>query len=512
MKAKNSLFTSFLLIFRPIVSFYQLSKSSFVKSVQCLKQLYLYKNFYHLRDPIPKDRQVIFDRGINVGLLAQQLFPGGIDASPSSVKKYDEAVAKTAELIASGAPIIYEAAFVFNEVLVALDLLVKKNNKWYGYEVKSSARITRTYVLDASLQYYVVKNSLPDLEDFFIVTINTQYTRGRALDVQQLFRFTSVKKDVGANFPYIENRLSLAKQTVANSEMPDVPIGEHCLKPYKCDYFGTCWKHLPEKNIFQLNAAGIAQQVNWYRSGQRTIEAIENTGELSHPLSIQINAVKAGKEHIDKEKINRFLAGIQYPLGFFDIEHFAPAVPVFEGTKPYQQLPFLFSLHVQEQANGPLTSDHFFAEAGKDPRKDFLLACIEKLSKVNSILAYGAATEVSIFSMLAAEFPEYKEAIEAIQGRIVDLSMPYSNFWYFHPKALGGASLKHLYTRYFDDTSFETLSVNSGATANYAYIELFEEENLFRQEELKQQLIDYCNTDTLATARLFQLLVDKAAG
>jgi hypothetical protein len=509
MKDTFSLFTSFLPIFRPIVPFYQLSKSSFVKSVQCLKQLYLYKNFYHLKDPIPKDRQVIFDRGINVGLLAQQLFPGGTDVSPSSVKKYEESVAKTAALIASGAEVIYEAAFVFDQVLVALDILVKRNNKWYGYEVKSSARITRTYILDASLQYYVVKNCLPDLEDFSIATINTQYTRGKELDLHQLFRITSVKKDVSANFPYIESRLALAKQTIAGSGMPDIAIGEHCLKPYKCDYFGTCWKHLPEKNIFQLNAAGIAQQVDWYRNGQRTIEAIENMEEQSAHLRIQIRAVKENKEHIEQEKIRAFLAGIQYPIGFFDIEHFAPAVPVFEGTKPYQQLPFLFSLHVQEAAKGPLREDHFFAEAGKDPRKDFLLAGIEKLGKVKSILAYGAATETGIFTMLAAEFPEYKEAIEDIQSRIVDLSIPYSNFWYFHPKALGSASLKHLYTRYFDDTSFETLPVNSGATANYAYIELFEEEDLFRREELKQQLIDYCRTDTLATARLFQLLADK---
>jgi hypothetical protein len=471
--------------------------------------LYLYKNFYHLKDPVSKDNQVIFNRGTNIGILAQQLFPGGTDVSPSSIRKYDESVQRTQELIAAGANVIYEAAFVFDEVLVALDILVKQGDAWHAYEIKSSAKVTRTYVLDASLQYYVIKNCLPSLNSFFIASINTNYVMGERLDLHKLFRFTSVIKDVKANMPYISDRIAQARATIANGDMPDIPIGEHCFKPYKCDYFGTCWKHLPENNIFQLSTAGMAKQVEWYRTGQRMIASIEDKEELSPILQIQINAVKENREHLEKEKIDAFLASIQYPVGCFDIEQFSPAVPVFTGTKPYQQLPFLFSLHTIEAGN-ELREDHFFAEAGEDPRKAFLLACIEKLSKVKSILVYGAGMEISILGMLAGEFPEYKEEVLSIQNRIVDLSHPFSEFWYFHPKALGSTSLKHLYTKYCDDNSFEVLPVNSGATANYAYIELFEEKDLFRKEELKQQLIGYCKTDTLATAKLFQLLVEKA--
>jgi hypothetical protein len=117
-------------------------------------------SLYAQKTPVSKDKQAIFNRGNDVGLIAQQLFPGGIDVSPSSIKKFDESVERTKELIAAGQEVIYEAAFIFDDVLVALDILVKNNNKWYAYEVKSSLKISAAYVLDASLQYYVIKNCI----------------------------------------------------------------------------------------------------------------------------------------------------------------------------------------------------------------------------------------------------------------------------------------------------------------------------------------------------------------
>ena len=56
-----------------------LSKSTFIRSLQCLKSLYLYKRAYHLQDTISAEQQAIFDRGHSVGRLAQNLFPGGVD-------------------------------------------------------------------------------------------------------------------------------------------------------------------------------------------------------------------------------------------------------------------------------------------------------------------------------------------------------------------------------------------------------------------------------------------------
>ena len=155
---------------------YKLSKSTFIRGLQCEKSLYLYKHHYELKDPIPVSLQTVFDQGNKVGILAQGLFPGGVDASPENYFKMAESAFKTKDLIAKGNEIIYEATFIHNEVLAALDILVKKESGWVAYEVKSSTKVSPTYIKDAAIQYHTIVNSGIDLKDIFIVHINNQYT------------------------------------------------------------------------------------------------------------------------------------------------------------------------------------------------------------------------------------------------------------------------------------------------------------------------------------------------
>ena len=152
---------------------YLLSKSSFIKGIQCDKQLYLYKYHYDWMDKVSESQQLIFNRGHDVGELAQKLFPGGIKATEDP-KKSAQAIERTAELIENGTKVIYEAAFVFDEVLVIADIMVCDGNKWNIYEVKSSTSISETYYQDAAIQYYVISNCL-NVKDISIVYLNNQY-------------------------------------------------------------------------------------------------------------------------------------------------------------------------------------------------------------------------------------------------------------------------------------------------------------------------------------------------
>src|ERR1041385_2627944 len=153
----NSVFIyTFVGVIRKYLEKHILSKSTFLRGLQCSKSLYLYKNFIQLRDAPSPEQQAIFSRGNNVGLLAQKLFPGGVDATPKKRSDNIAAVNRTRELIEAGATVIYEAAFQHQKVLAILDILVKKEDGWYAYEVKSSLKISNTYILDASLQYWVI--------------------------------------------------------------------------------------------------------------------------------------------------------------------------------------------------------------------------------------------------------------------------------------------------------------------------------------------------------------------
>ena len=136
-----------------------LSKSTFVRGNQCAKSLYLNKYHKEFQSSVSSNQEAIFEQGKNVGLLARKLFPNGIDVSPENYFSYEESIKKTQVALRNGETTIYEAAFLFNEVLAALDILVKDTEGWKAFEVKSSTEVKDTHILDAALQYYLIQNS-----------------------------------------------------------------------------------------------------------------------------------------------------------------------------------------------------------------------------------------------------------------------------------------------------------------------------------------------------------------
>ena len=169
-----------------------LSKSTFIKGMQCNKALYYHKHRRELRDELTAAQEAIFAQGTSLGELAQELFPGGVDCTPESYFDFQKAVIRTQEEIEKGTKVIYEAAFQYNGVLAALDILIKHEDGWRAYEVKSSTKVSETYELDATIQYYTIVNSGIELKDISIVHINNQYVKNGPIDVHELFTMESV--------------------------------------------------------------------------------------------------------------------------------------------------------------------------------------------------------------------------------------------------------------------------------------------------------------------------------
>ncbi|RKY92106.1 MAG: DUF2779 domain-containing protein, partial [Ignavibacteriae bacterium] len=223
-----------------------LSKSSFIKGLQCDKHLYLYKYHYKEMDEFSEMQKAIFKRGTNVGILAQDLFPGGEAATTGEPPNYTKGLKNTGELIGKKTKAIYEAAFQFNEVLVINDILVRDGSKWNAYEVKSSTSISETYLNDAALQYYVLSNSGIEITDFSIIYINNQYTMQGKLDINELFVIESVLENILPMQDSIKENVERLKQVIIKKRIPDIEISEHCHKPYKCGFFNYCREHIPE--------------------------------------------------------------------------------------------------------------------------------------------------------------------------------------------------------------------------------------------------------------------------
>ena len=221
---------------------HKLSKSTFLRGNTCHKSLWLYKHKRDLIPPTAPGQQFIFDQGHEVGILAQQLFPGGVDGSPSAPFDYQSSIALTQKSIAEDQPVIYEAAFQHDGIFAALDILVKRGDDWYGYEVKSSTKVHDINVTDAALQYWVMAGSGIELKDISIVHLDTDYERHGEIEAQKLFKTESVLYLVQALQDEITEQVAELKKVAERKTAPKVLIGRQCSNPYTCDFKDHCWK------------------------------------------------------------------------------------------------------------------------------------------------------------------------------------------------------------------------------------------------------------------------------
>jgi hypothetical protein len=481
-----------------------LSKSTFIRAKQCLKSLYLYKNHIYLRDKISKEQQARFNRGINVGLLAQQLFPNGVNASPENVSLYHQSIIKTKQLIEKGTKIIYEAAFQHRGILVALDILVNEDGVWNAYEIKSSAKLTPTYITDAALQYNVISGSGINIENFFIVHINTSYVREGEINVHELFKKNNITKEILLQQKSIEETIALAFEILQKNKIPDIEPGPHCFEPYTCDFKGYCWKNFEKTDIFEFNGLSKQQQFDWFNKGWKRIEDVPPELLPNNTIRKQALAAKNNSILIDKEKIEEFVKAINYPLSFLDFEIMMPAVPLFQNTSPYQQLPFLFSMFEQQNINCDFIHYSFLSETGEDPRKSFVEALIRACGNSGTIFVYDISSERSIINQLIKAFPEHEKRLQLIISRLVDLSVPFRELFLYHPKMKGSTSIKNVATAFCDNINFDSLPISNGQLASIAFESLQQESDLFKIMEVKDQLEAYCKLDTWAMVRIWQ--------
>ncbi len=439
-----------------------LSKSTFMYGCQCPKRLYFHKFRYDLRNLDDEEQTSIFAAGTNIGLLAQGLFPGGVSAEPPDAFSYHIAVAKTKELVEGGQEVIYEAAFNFDGVLCAIDMLVKKNGKWYAYEVKGSTKVKEPFILDASLQHFVISNSGVPLEDISIIHLNNQYVRIGELNIQELFTKQTIKEQVIANRDFIASKIVELKTLLKDKKEPVIGTGDHCYKPYECDFTGHCWAN------FQ-----------------------------AEPSTIQLN--------IDREAIREFLEEWQYPLYFFDFETIMPAVPEFDHSRPYQQIPFQYSLHKQQTVGSEVEHSEFLGDGITDPREALLRSLLGELGDKGSIIVWNKTFEMTRLRELARDFPQFADAIARVLERVVDLMIPFRRRLYYLPAFNESASLKSVLPALIPELSYAELNIQDGGTASLIYSQL--KHHLPEvQEQHRKYLLEYCRLDTLAMVEIHRHL------
>ncbi|MGZ4158897.1 MAG: DUF2779 domain-containing protein, partial [Bacteroidia bacterium] len=272
-----------------------------------------------------------------------------------------------------------------------------------------------------------------------------------------------------------------------------------------------CWKKIPPDSVFDITGIKKAEQFNLYNSGIKTIVEIPEKNDLDKNANIHIQAFKNNAVTLDISAIDTFLNKVEYPLFFMDFETFMPAVPIYDKTKPYQHIPFQYSLHYKKTKDATLEHFEFLAEQGFDPRKAFVESLLKDTESPGTILVYDVLMEKNILNGLKNDFPEYASQIDLRLKRMIDLAQPFQNRSYYHPAMKNSFSMKSLLPALVPDLSYSGLKISSGSIAMIAYENLQKETDMFKILEIRESLLEYCKLDTLAMVKVFEVL-EKVSG
>ncbi|MFO7772795.1 MAG: DUF2779 domain-containing protein [Dehalococcoidia bacterium] len=469
-----------------------LSKSKYLSGLQCPKLLWTLVNQADSLPEVDIVTQHIFDQGHLVGEYAKQLFPGGIDIPHDD---FMENIITTRKLLTERKP-LFEAGILAGGIYCRVDILDPVNeDEWDIVEIKSSTSVKDVHIDDVAFQKLCCEKAGLKIRNCKLGFIDNQYTKRGEIDPQELFILEDISTEVEEMSEGVEERIVSLLEVISNKACPDAAIGQHCLAPYDCPLRAECWGFLPENSVFDLRG-GRTRQFSLFEQGILCIKDIPDHIPLSRQQQIQKECVLTGKVHVEKEEIRRFLNKLQYPLYYLDFETVALAIPVYDGTRPYQDIPFQFSLHIVESDGSQAVHHSFLAEGREDPRPQILSELQRLLGSEGSIIAYNAGFEVGALKGLVAAFPEYMSWLEGILARMVDLLFPFTNFHYYNASQKDTASLKKVLPA-VTGKGYGEMGIGEGMDASVAYARITygsaTEEEIAR---VRADLVDYCKLDT----------------
>lgn len=491
---------------RALNSYKSLSKSKYLNGLQCRKLLWVAVNDYARLPEVDEATQSVFDQGHYVGELAQALFPGGLNVYSSSIS---ENLRETKAALSSRKT-LYEAGFSASHLFCRVDILNPSGDKaWDIIEVKSATEIRDEHLHDVAFQRHCCKLAGLAVERCRIVYLNKDFIKNGEIDPAQLF-ITQDVTDRLDEFSYgIEERIAEMMELISSTECPEEAIGQRCNSPYPCALQGECWAYLPEHHVMTLYY-GKKLGEDLMSRGILNIGDIPQDVKLNARQQIQKDCVVCGQPHIDRAGLRVFLESLRYPLYFMDFETFMTAVPLYDGTSPYQNIPFQFSVHVMEQPGARPKQHSFLAKGKDDPRPAFLAELKEAVGPSGTIMVYYEAFEKSRLKELAAAFPEYKGWIANISGRIIDLHTPFRDFSYYHPSQTGSASLKKVMPA-VTGISYEDLEIAHGDIASLRYMQAtFGEVSAEERSKIRKDLLKYCKQDTGGMVRIVENLAQES--
>lgn len=365
------------------------------------------------------------------------------------------------------------------------------------YEIKSSTEVKKEHLLDVTFQSLVTEKEIK-LTKTFVVTLNKDYVLNGKLDIKSLFKVKDVTKDVKKLKPTVED-LMFQALNVVNTENPDHI--DNCLNPKTCPCPDLCHPNLPKKSIFNIPYLSHKRKRELLDSGILEINTIPDDMQFNPMQKKIINALKTNKPFLDKTKLKEFLDAFVYPIYFLDYETYPLAVPIYNGYKPYEQMVFQYSLHIVNE-KGEVDHKEFLETETGDPSTNLIKQLSKDIGNEGTVVSWNKQFECSRNTEIANHYPEYKDFLESINKRMVDLADFINKEMYIHPDFLGSWSIKNVLPVMVPELSYKKLKVNKGDQAMLTWWEVVNSSDKSAAEDL----LKYCSLDTLAMVKIWERL------
>ena len=484
----------------------RISKSTFVAGCQCVKRLYWQVHEPELAAEPDAATEAIMEQGRDVGLLARQMFPGGVEVGYDG--SLDQAIRTTRELVANReVPAIFEGVFEHDGVLVRVDVLHRRGDgRLRLIEVKSSASLKEEHLDDVAIQYRVLSRCGLDVGSCCLAHVNRSYVfSGGGVDPWRFFRIRNITRQVSRLQPKLTFQLRAAFTVLNMSNAPDIKPGKQCTSPVTCEFFDRCNLPRPNDHIGYLPRLHASAAEELEEMNIQSIRDIPDDFELTEIQRRAATCVQTEEPWYGPE-LGEVLSGLKYPLYFLDFETVNRAIPRFPGTRPYDQLPFQFSAHSQKEHSAILEHHEFLATDASDPRREFITSLCAALGESGSIVVYNGAFESQRLSEIADWLPEFADRIKKIQARLWDL-LPVVRNHVYHPAFAGSYSLKAVLPALVPEMSYAGMQVANGQDAGLAWESLVTGSlEKAESDRIEKALLEYCGKDTLALVKLLEKL------
>lgn len=483
-----------------------LSKSRYCKARQCKKIIWLKK--YKPEYAIQKARDIVLENGTKVGQLAKGLF--GKYENIDFNENLNIMIDQTKKLLKNKPNIITEASFNYNNNFCSVDILKNDIDGVEIYEVKSSTEISDIYLDDVSYQYYILNNLEFNIKKACIVYINNKYVKQGNLELNKLFNIEDVTEIAKSKQQEIENNIyELNKYMEEHMDNePKDDIGIKCFKPYECEFWEYCTRNLPKPNVFDIKGGmHLDKKFEKYYDGKISFNDLQNENinpKYLEQIDFELNNLQP---KIDKDYIKEIIKALNYPLYFLDYETYQVAIPEIDGTRPYQQLPFQYSLHIIKEEGAAIEHKEFLAEIeDKDFIRHFAENLIKDIPDNGSVIIYNRAFEPARNKEIAEMYPDLKDELERINCNMIDFLEPFKQRKYYTKEMQGSDSIKYVLPALYQKDSeldYHNLPVvHNGEEASEAFLSL-KGKSKEKQKEIRNGLLVYCQLDTYAMVKIW---------